>query len=115
METNHDELLYVTLLLGLILPKHSRTKKIAFGNKYKEVMKQKLSFFFNNDVQKIWWEKGKAFLPKNTVLTLKHGGSLMMFWGCFSSRKTGQLIAIWGIMKSEDYIKILGENLQLST
>ncbi len=37
-----------------------------------------------------------------------------MFWGCFSSRGTGQLIAIRGIMKSEDYIKILDENLQLS-
>ena len=38
----------------------------------------------------------------------------MMFWGCFSSRGTGQLIAIEGIMKSEDYMKILDENLQLS-
>ena len=35
----------------------------------------------------------------------------MMFWGCFSSRGIGQLIAI---MKSEDYLKILDENLQLS-
>ena len=32
----------------------------------------------------------------------------MMFW------RTGQLIALRGIMKSEDDIKILDENLQLS-
>ena len=37
-----------------------------------------------------------------------------MFWSCFSSRRTGQIIAIRGIMKSEDYIKILDENRQLS-
>ena len=37
-----------------------------------------------------------------------------MFWGSFSSRGTGQSIAIRGITKSEDYIKILNENLQLS-
>ena len=38
----------------------------------------------------------------------------MVFSGCFSSTETGQLIAIRGIMKSEDYIRILDENLQLS-
>ena len=38
----------------------------------------------------------------------------MIFWSCFSSKRTGQLIAIRGIMKSEDDIKIPGENLQLS-
>ena len=37
-----------------------------------------------------------------------------MFWGYFSSRVIGQVIAIRGIMKAEDYIKILNENLQLS-
>ena len=48
METIHNEPLFknhVTLLFGLILPKRSWTKKIAFGNKYYGVMKQKLSFF----------------------------------------------------------------------
>ena len=53
----------------------------------------------------------KAFLPKNTVPTLKHGGSLIMFGAYLTQEGTGQLIAIRGIMKSEDYIKILDENL----
>ena len=75
---------------------------------------RKIELFRHNDVQKIWHKKGEAFLPKNTVPTLKLGSSSMMFWGCFSSRETGQLIAIRGIMKSEDYIKILDENLQRS-
>ena len=68
----------------------------------------------HNDVQKIWRKKVVRFLPKNTVPTLKHGGGLMMFWGCFRSRGTGQLIAIREIIKYEDYIKILDEILQLS-
>ena len=59
-------------------------------------------------------KNSEAFLPKNAVPGLKTGGSSMMFSGCFSSRGTGQLIAIRGIMKSEDYIKILDKNLQLS-
>ena len=63
---------------------------------------------------KSWRKKGEAFLPKNTVPKLKHGGVSMMFSGCFSSRGMGQLIIIRGIMKSEDYIRILDENLQLS-
>ena len=48
MEADYDKPFftnYVTLLLCLILPKHSWRKKIAFGNKYYEVIKQKLSFF----------------------------------------------------------------------
>ena len=76
-------------------------------------MKEKSSFFGHNDVKETWCKKSEAFLPKNIVPTLKHGSS-MMFWGCFSSRGTGQFIAIRGVRKSEDYIKILDENLQLS-
>ena len=38
----------------------------------------------------------------------------MMFLVYFTSRGTGQLIARRGIMKSEDYMKILVKSLQLS-
>ena len=59
-------------------------------------------------------KKGEAFLPKNTVPTVKHGGGSLMFWGAFSSSGTGKLVAIKGIMKSEHYIRILDENLKVS-
>ena len=59
-------------------------------------------------------KKSEAFLQKNTVSTLKQRCTLIMFWALFSSKGTGQLIAIRGIMKSQDHIKILDENLQLS-
>ena len=38
----------------------------------------------------------------------------MMFWGCFSPRGTGNLVTINGIMRSDDYIRFLDENLKLS-
>ena len=37
-----------------------------------------------------------------------------MFWVCFNLKEAGQLIAIRGVMKFEEYIKILEENLLLS-
>ena len=52
-------------------------------------------------MKQIWPEKGEVSLP-------------IMFCGCFSSPGTRQLIAIREMMKSEGYIKILDENLQLS-
>ena len=77
---DHNELLstnYVTLLLGLILPKHSWTKKIAFGN----VLwgdETKIVLFGRIYVQKIWHKESEDFFPKKT---LKHGDGLMMFLG----------------------------------
>lgn len=74
----------------------------------------KIELFGHNNTKKIWRKKGEAFLPKNTLPTVKHGGGSVMFWGCFSSSGTGNLIPIKGIMKSHDYINILDENLKTS-
>ena len=51
----------------------------------------------------------RGFLLKNTVSILKRGGILIMLSGSLS------LIAISGFMKSKKYMKILDENLQLSS
>ena len=77
-------------------------------------MIKNIEHFGRNDIQKVLQKKGEAFLPKNTVSTLKHGEASVMFLGCFSSRETGRLNAIREIMKSENYIEIMDENLQLS-
>ena len=82
--------------------------KLNFQNKLCKIGKDKIWSYSRKYFKlKIWHKIGEAFLPKNTVLIFKHWGSLMMFWDCFSSRGTGQLIAKRGIMKWEDYIKIL--------
>ena len=38
----------------------------------------------------------------------------MIFWDCFTSSDTGKSVAIEGIVKSNDYITILDENLDIS-
>ena len=105
--TNHG-----TLLLCLILSKCSSTKKIAFGNKYYRVMKRKLSFLdmmvYRRLAQENW-----GFPPKEHSANIKTWRSCNDL-GRGSSRRTSQLIAIRGIMKSEDCIRILDENLRLS-
>uniref|UniRef100_A0A8C4SC68 Transposase n=1 Tax=Erpetoichthys calabaricus TaxID=27687 RepID=A0A8C4SC68_ERPCA len=53
----------------------------------------------------------EAYEEKNTVPTVKHGGGSKMFWGCFAASGTGCLDCVQGIMKSEDYQKILGRNV----
>ena len=74
----------------------------------------KLELFGHMDVEYVWRKKGEAYNPKNTVPTVKHGGGHIMLWGCFSSSGTGNLVRVQGIMKKEDYIQILDENLKES-
>ena len=74
----------------------------------------KIEFFGHNNVKKIWRRKVEALLPKNFLPALKHRDCFMMFRGCFSSICTEILVAIEGIMKFNDHITILDENLKTS-
>ncbi|KAG2456820.1 TC1A transposase, partial [Polypterus senegalus] len=59
----------------------------------------------------VYRKRNEAYKEKNTVPTVKHGGGSKMFWGCFAASGTGYLDCVQGIMKSENYQKILGRNV----
>ena len=47
---------------------------------------------------------------QNTVPTVKHGGGLVMLWGCAASG-TGPLESMQGTVKSQEYQGILERNV----
>ena len=74
-------------------------------------MKQKWSFF---DIMMYRiFGKRKVRLSSQSA-NIKTWKQLNDVFGCLNSKGTGQLIAIREIMKYEDYINLLDENLQLS-
>ena len=46
--------------------------------------------------------------------TYKHGAGSIMLWGCFAASGSGALKKVNGIMKKEDFLQILQENLKSS-
>lgn len=90
------------------------TKDPAFFESILWSDETKMELFGHNDQRYIWRQSGEAYNPKNTIPTVKHGGGNIMLWGCFAANGTGKLHKVEGIMKKEQYIEILEENLKSS-
>ncbi len=58
----------------------------------------KVQLFALNSTCHVWRRRNAAYDPKNTILTVNHGGGHVMIWGCFSAKGTGQLHRIKGTM-----------------
>ncbi|KAI4882550.1 hypothetical protein NFI96_034484 [Prochilodus magdalenae] len=57
-----------------------------------------IELFGINSTCRVWRKRNADYDPKNTILTVKHGGGNIMFWGCFSAKGTGLLQRISGRM-----------------
>lgn len=57
----------------------------------------------------MWRKPNTRLLTKNLVPTIKDSKSVMV-WACFTSKGTGKLVFIDGIMDSIMYVRILREN-----
>ncbi|CAK9820146.1 Transposable element Tc1 transposase [Anthophora quadrimaculata] len=67
----------------------------VFGNKLRVFVQQK---------------PNEKLLHQCVILTVKHGGDSVMLWGCFRANKVGSLVKIDGILRKEQYLKILQDH-----
>ncbi len=51
---------------------------------------------------------------KNTFPTVKHGGGRIILWSCFAASGLEELVRVHGIMKKEDYLEIIRNNVKQS-
>uniref|UniRef100_A0A6Q2ZDT3 Uncharacterized protein n=1 Tax=Esox lucius TaxID=8010 RepID=A0A6Q2ZDT3_ESOLU len=60
----------------------------------------KIELYGHNHKHYVWRGVNKAYSEQNTIPTVKHGGGSLMFWGCVSSKTTGNLVKIDGKMNA---------------
>lgn len=53
------------------------------------------------------WEKKSSIRWKSTMLAFKHGGELIILWGCVTASSTGITAKVDGRMDSTKYSQIL--------
>lgn len=109
-----------------LLSKQNKVKRLNFAKKYvnmpisfwKKVIwsdESKFMLIGGKQRRKVWRTKGTSLNDRNITKTVKHGGGSIMVWGCFSWFGAGNLHLVDGIMKADQYIDILRQNLLVST
>lgn len=85
--------------------KQHRDKPQTFWHKVIWNDETEIELFGHNHKRYIWRGVNKAYDERYTIPTVKHGGGLLMFWGCVSYKGTGNLVKIDGKMNAVCYQK----------
>lgn len=107
----------------------NRKARVAFAEKYldkpekfwKQVLwtdETKINLFQHDGKPTVWRKQGKALDPRNTTMSVKHGGGNIKAWACMASSGPGSVVFIddvnenkSDIMTSETYRTILQQNI----
>ena len=101
----------------------NRKKRLEFAMKYVDFRKEfwrdvlwtdESRFEVRGDNTKrkyVWRKPNTALAQKNIRPTFKSGRESVLVWGCFTYMGVGKIAFIDGNFKSNDYIKILEDNL----
>ena len=66
-----------------------------------------------NRKKRVWRKVNTAWDPRNCRGTVKHDKKINV-WGCFAAHGVGRLYHVEGLMRKEDYIKILDNEMRPS-
>ena len=91
-----------------------REKENLFRERLLWTDETKIELFDHNYRNHVGRKDGEAYSPKNTVPTVKFGGSSIMIWECFSVKGVGKISIIKGKMNAQKYKQILQRNLKSS-
>ena len=69
-------------------------KENPFSDRVLWTDETKIELFRYNYRNHVWRKDVEAYSPKNTVPTVKFGGSNIMIWGCFSVKGVGKISVI---------------------
>ena len=61
-------------------------------------------------VKHVWQQPGEEYKDKCVLPTVKHGGGIVMVWGCISAAGTGELQFTEGTMNDNMYCDILRQS-----
>lgn len=86
----------------------------SFWNKVLFSDESKFNVYRSDGRVLVWRRPGTELQKKNIQTTVKHGGSSVMVWGCMAASGVGELVFIDGIMKKEEYLNILKQNMKQS-
>jgi len=88
-----------------------QTKDMDYWNHVLWSDEAKLNLFGSDGVKRVWRQPGEEYKDKCVLHTVKHGGGIVMVWGCMRAAGTGEQQFIEGTMNANMYSDILKQSM----